>query len=213
MQEQGGVTLDEEQGAGRHHHRSGHNPWDDYERLRHLAHPDRERWMPRAPVLALMQLAEGMHVADVGAGSGYLVGELATAVGRAGKVYAIDPAPAARRHLQERFGEAAPQVVVVEGTGERVPLPDNILDRMVWHCVYHELQDPIAGLQEARRLLKPGGRLVIVDWDPAFADMGPPVSERVPRPQAEESALGAGFEVEAAATGSPATWGLVAFRP
>ena len=194
-----------------HHHGegTGGNRWDDYERLKHLAHPDRELWMPRAPVLALLRLGEGMRVADVGAGSGYLVGALAAGVGVAGKVFAIDPAPAARQHLHEQFGETFPQVAVVEGTGEQIPLPDALLDRMLWHCVYHELDDPVRGLQEAHRLLKPGGQLVIVDWDPAYAGMGPPPEERVSRSTAEEAARALGFEVEAGAGTGPATWSLV----
>lgn len=194
----------------------GKNKWDDYERLKRLAHPDRERLFPRAPVLALLNLSQGAAVADVGAGSGYMIRELAVAVGEAGRVFAIDPSPAARQHIMEQFPDHAyPQVTVQAGTAEQTGLGEFALDRMLWHALYHELTDTAQAYREAFRVLKPSGRLVVVDWLPRDTGMGPPVEERVDRQVAAEAAERAGFRVlfgDSLQEG-PVTWNLVLERP
>jgi ubiquinone/menaquinone biosynthesis C-methylase UbiE len=188
--------------------------WLDYGNLSRLLHPDRERLFPRAGILALLRVSEGMTVVDVGAGSGYMATALAVAVGRAGVVLAVDPSPAARQHLLERQREGPfPQIDVREGTGEQTGLDTGCADRVLWQAVYHELHDVPAALAEARRLLKPGGLLVVVDWDPAWVEQGPPAHERVDLGTARQAVAAAGFVVEEARPVSDACWGLVAARP
>jgi ubiquinone/menaquinone biosynthesis C-methylase UbiE len=194
--------------------RAGSGRWLDDEHFRHLHHPDRERWLPKEPVLAMLALAPGMTVADVGAGSGYLTGPLAAAVGQTGVVFAVDPSPAAHRHLAERFGgDEWPQVVRQVGTAEATGLADAAVDRILWHAVFHELADRGRAWAEARRILKPGGRLVVVDWKPELTPMGPPVAERVAAATAAAEAEAAGYRVVERTEPGPATWGLVLERP
>ena len=186
------------------------NRWEDAARLRHLEGADRDRWFPRARILSWLELAEGAAVADIGAGAGFLVGELAVAVGRAGRVLAVDPSPAARARLMERFGDGTyPQVVVSEGRGESTGLDDRSVDRMVWMAVYHEFSDVLAAFREARRVLKPDGRLVVADWKPEASGIGPPSHERMPRAHAEATATAAGFRRVGGDDLSEVCWGLV----
>lgn len=188
--------------------------WHDDEHFRRLHGPERERWFPKEPVLAMLALAPGMAVADVGAGSGYLTAPLAEAVGPTGVVFAVDPSPAAHRHLAERFDhDGWPQVVRLVGTAEATGLGDASVDRMLWHALFHELTARGQAWSEARRTLKPGGRLVIVDWKPEPTPMGPPVHERVAAETAATEAEAAGFRVTARTEPGPATWGLVLERP
>lgn len=195
-------------------HTHGDHRWHDPEHLARLLDPRREQWFPRTPILTLLALGEGMVVADVGAGSGYMVPVLATAVGRAGRVIAIDPSPAAREHLLERIGGGLySHVEVRDGTAAHTGLPDGAVDRVLWQAVFHELPDRAAALDEARRILKPAGRLVVVDWDPATEHVGPPKSERAAREEAERLAQAAGFDVVGQAAPSPAVWALVLERP
>ena len=197
------------------------NPWDNRERLERLLASGREVWFPRPPILLALALGEGASVADVGAGSGYLVEELALAVGVAGRVWAIDPSPQARAILTERFqNEAHRQVVVCEGTAAATGLADHSADGMVWMAIYHELlhaapggQELFQSLAEARRVLVPGGRLVIGDWRPVPTDVGPPLRERVEAAEAVRAAADAGFSKVSASNLSDAVWLVTAEAP
>lgn len=197
------------------------NPWDNRERLERLLAPRREVWFPRPPVLLALALGEGMAVADVGAGGGYLVEELALAVGLAGRVWAVDPSPQARALLTERFQNAAHrQVAVCDGTAAATGIADQSADGMVWMAIYHELLhaapdggELLRSLAEARRVLKPGGRLVIADWRPVGTEVGPPVGERVDPAAAAHQVAAAGFTVVSASNLSDAVWLLTAAAP
>jgi ubiquinone/menaquinone biosynthesis C-methylase UbiE len=188
----------------------GHSQWHDYDRLARLLDPSREEWFPRARILSLLALTEGMYVADVGAGSGYMASGLATAVGQAGRVTAVDPSPSARQHLLERRQEGPfPQLDVREGTAEDTGLPAASCDRMLWQAIYHELRNNQAAWAEARRVLKPDGRLVVVDWSPVESPVGPPVAHRISAEVAETQARANGFRVTERLEVSTVVWALV----
>lgn len=197
------------------------NPWDNRERLERLLTPRRERWFPRAPILLALGLGEGMAVADVGAGAGYLVEELALAVGLAGRVWAVDPSPQARALLTERFQDHAHrQVAVCDGSAAATGLADRSADGMVWMAIYHELLHgaPDGGelrrsFAEARRVLKPAGRLVIGDWRPVPTEVGPPIGERVDPAAAADHVVAAGFTVVSSTILSEAVWLVTATTP
>ncbi len=197
------------------------NPWNSRERQELLLSPRRERWFPRSAILQGLALGEGMAVADVGAGGGYLVEELALAVGQAGQVWAVDPSPQARALLTERFQDGRhPQVAVCDGTAAATSLAAATADRMVWMAIYHELLHDApkgggidASFAEARRVLKPGGLLAIGDWRPVETEIGPPVAARVSRSDAGEQGRAAGFTLLSATDVSDAVWLLVLKAP
>ena len=122
-------------------------------------------------VLAALDLKPGMKVADVGAGSGYYSWRIAERVGARGTVYAVDIQPEMVRLLQQQMTErGVANVKALLGTGTDPRLPAATLDLALMVDVYHELEYPYEMLASITRALKPGGRLVFVEFkgnDPA----------------------------------------------
>ncbi len=148
-----------------------------------LDDPERRRWLPPEEVVARLGLREGMRVADVGAGTGYFTLPMAAAVGASGSVDAVDLQPAMLERLRGKLRHpAAPaNVRLHDGDAARTGLEDAAVDLYFLANVYHELDARPLMLQEARRVLRPGGRLAILDWR---ADLvpppGPPAEHRMP---------------------------------
>jgi len=120
----------------------------------------------RRVALDLLDLQVGEDVLDVGCGPGFLVCEMARRVGLPGSVHGVDPstsmlAAAVRRSAGE---DAAPLRFVV---GEALGLPflDGTFDAVTATQVYEYVPEMSAALAEVRRVLRPGGRLLIVDTD------------------------------------------------
>jgi arsenite methyltransferase len=118
----------------------------------------------RAEVLALLAAEPGERVLDIGSGPGFLVASLADAVGPGGAVHGLDQsAPmntAARNLTADR-----PWVSIDEGDALALPYPDGAFDAAVSTQVYEYVSDIPAGLAELRRVLRPGGRALVLDTD------------------------------------------------
>ncbi|RUL88557.1 class I SAM-dependent methyltransferase [Tautonia sociabilis] len=116
-------------------------------------------------MLDALGIEPGMIVADVGAGVGYHSLKMADRVGPEGVVYATDVQPQMLRMLQQRARRAGvsnvrPVLVTQEDPG----LPEGEIDLILMVDVYHEVSDPEATLRGLRSALKPGGRLVLVEF-------------------------------------------------
>ncbi|MGH0031944.1 MAG: class I SAM-dependent methyltransferase [Myxococcota bacterium] len=126
----------------------------------------REVYRAREAIVAETGLAAGMRVADVGAGTGLFVPLFAAAVGETGRVFAVDISPRFLEHLRTRAREAGlDQVEVVEGTDASIGLSDASVD-VVFVCdTYHHFTKPKDSLASIHRALRPGGSLVIVEFE------------------------------------------------
>jgi ubiquinone/menaquinone biosynthesis C-methylase UbiE len=122
-------------------------------------------------------LRAGMCVVDVGAGSGYYTFPAGAIVGPRGRVHAVDVSPELVQLLEERARKRRrTNVEPVLSRPHRIPLPDAIADRVLLANVLHGI--PPSTVKEAVRLLRPGGRLLDLDWK-KDAKRGPPVARRL----------------------------------
>lgn len=124
-------------------------------------------------LLRELALAPGMTVADIGAGTGYYTWQLAQQVGAGGRVYAVDVQPQMIGMLNSQMAKRGVRnVVSVLGTETSVKLPPASVDLAIMVDVYHELAYPAEVLDSIVGALKPGGRVVFVEYraeDPAVA--------------------------------------------
>jgi ubiquinone/menaquinone biosynthesis C-methylase UbiE len=120
----------------------------------------------RQRVLDLLGLRVGEHVLDVGTGPGYLTASMAEIVGSRGSVTGVDPSPSMLKltAARQRSADAAP-VLLRRGNAEALPFGDSTFDVVVAVQVLEYVDDVTAALLEARRVLRPGGRMLIVDTD------------------------------------------------
>jgi SAM-dependent methyltransferase len=125
---------------------------------------ERDEWQKPGMLVAALDLRPGAAVADIGAGSGYMMSYLSRAVGPRGRVYAQEIQPGMLRLLAERAARHD-NVVVCRG-GESDPgLAPASIDRALLLTAYHEMAAPVALLARLRAAMRPGGRLLIVDWN------------------------------------------------
>jgi ubiquinone/menaquinone biosynthesis C-methylase UbiE len=125
-----------------------------------------EREMEENTSLLLKNLAvkPGMVIADIGAGSGYHSALLSKMVG-IGKVFAVDVEPEMIAYLNERIKqEKLSRIIPVLSAEQEVSLPENTVDMMLLVDVYHEFAYPYEMALSMRAALKPGGKLVLVEF-------------------------------------------------
>jgi len=118
----------------------------------------------RAEVLALLAAQPGERVLDVGSGPGFLVASLAEAVGAGGAVHGLDPS-APMNAVARGLVEHRPWVTIDTGDAVELPYPDGAFDAAVSTQVYEYVADIPRALAELRRVLRPGGRALILDTD------------------------------------------------
>jgi len=102
----------------------------------------------------------GQRVLDVGCGPGALTSELVARLGDA-SVAAADPSPSFVAAARERF----PGVDIREASAESLPFADEEFDATLAQLVVHFLVDPVAGLREMTRVVRPGGSVAACVWD------------------------------------------------
>jgi ubiquinone/menaquinone biosynthesis C-methylase UbiE len=130
-----------------------------------LVRATREQEEQPEQMLDALKIPPGATVADVGAGVGYTSLRLARRVGVTGTVYATDLQPEMLRMLVANANDAgAKNIKPIRCTASEPKLPEGQVDLILMVDVYHECSDPEATLQGLRKALKPGGRLVLVEF-------------------------------------------------
>jgi ubiquinone/menaquinone biosynthesis C-methylase UbiE len=116
---------------------------------------------------AWLEIQSGTRIADLGAGDGTFSVALARRVGPSGHVYATEIDAERLAEIRRAAREAGlSNVTVIGGAVSRTNLPEACCDALFNRMVYHHLTDPAAINADIFRALRPGGRLVIIDFEP-----------------------------------------------
>ncbi len=145
-----------------------------------LENAERYRAMPPEDTLRDLGLKEGDVMADVGCGPGFFTVPAAAVVGPAGKVYARDVSQAMIDRLTERLSEAAADNIDAARSDEAdLKLETGTIDFVLLSTVLHEAEDLRDFLGEVVRVLKPQGRIGVIEWKKEAMDDGPPLEHRL----------------------------------
>lgn len=147
-----------------------------------LEDPKRDAYQKPHEVLTALNLKPGEIIADIGAGSGYFTFRLAHFVGDRGRVYAVDVSPDMIRHINRRIREAkSTNIVSILADPDDPLLPDQSVHRFFICDVWHHVENPKKYLSLMKRMLKPGGEIVMIDFHKKDLPFGPPTQMKIAR--------------------------------
>jgi ubiquinone/menaquinone biosynthesis C-methylase UbiE len=130
-----------------------------------LDRPEREKEEQPTRLMEILKPKTGEVVADIGAGSGYYTFRFAEKVGPTGKILAVDIQPEMLALIRQRMKERKlTNIETVMGTVSDPKLPDAAIDTILLVDVYHEFSHPYEMTEKMVKALKPGGRLVFVEF-------------------------------------------------
>src|ERR1700687_5598890 len=130
-----------------------------------LERPEREQEERPSKLLEALQIHPGDVIADIGAGSGYLTFRLAKRAGPKGKVLAVEIQPEMLALIRQRMkATVVTNIDLIQGTESDPKLPASSTDLILMVDVYHEFSYPWEMTTAMVRALKPGGRLVFVEY-------------------------------------------------
>ncbi len=166
---------------------------------------ERRIWLPPDEVIEQLALKQGMVVADIGAGTGYFTLPMARQVAPGGEVYAVDLQPEMLAILDAKLAEEElDNILLMQGDASRTGLQNASCDLVLLANIWHELDDHAEVLAECRRILRPGGRIAILDWRPGeMQPPGPPTEHRIPAHEVTKLLMASGWsEVTASLAGA-----------
>jgi ubiquinone/menaquinone biosynthesis C-methylase UbiE len=178
-----------------------------------LEDPKRDAYQKPHEVVHALDLEPGEVIADIGAGSGYFTFHLARHVGEKGKIYAVDVSPDMIRHINRRIRDSkASNVVSILAAPDDPLLPDRAVNRFFICDVWHHIENQTQYLSLMKKMLKPGGEVVIIDFHKADIPVGPPRQMRVAREDLIKQMKNNGFRLTKEHTFLPYQYFLV-FAP
>jgi ubiquinone/menaquinone biosynthesis C-methylase UbiE len=159
--------------------------------------PARRKWQDPEAILSGIGLKAGLVFADIACGGGFFSLPAARMVGKKGKVYGLDANPASIAALKEEADkEGLKNLYLTAGRAEETIVCDHCADILFFGIALHDFQDPAEVLKNARRILKPEGRLVDLDWKKEETAFGPPLHIRFDEKKASRLIENAGFTIE-----------------
>ena len=161
-----------------------------------LEDPKRDEYQKPHEVLMALDLKPGETIADIGSGSGYFTLRFAAHLGAEGRVFAVDIDPEMVRHLNRRLRDAGVRNVQTILAEPNDPLlPDVSVDRFVVVDTWHHIEDQLGYLALMKKMLKPGGQVVMIDFQKKELPFGPPLEMKIAREDLVRQMAGSGFHL------------------
>ncbi len=182
--------------AAQTEHQQHHPPQNTNKYIEALEAPSRDAWQQPQKVMATLALKPGERVADVGSGPGYFTLRFARAVGPTGKVFAVDISGEMLDYLAKQArAEHLMNIHPVLADPHNPNLPPASVD-MIFICdTLHHISGRDRYYPLLIRALRPGGRLVNVDFYKRPLPVGPPVQMKIQKTAMIREAEAAGFHL------------------
>ena len=164
-----------------------HHPPSSEEYAKVLEDPSRDEWQKPHDVVMALNLKPTDTIADIGAGTGYFARRFAM---HAGKVYAVD---IDQKLLDIAAKDAPANLKTVLATPDDPRLPDDSVDVIFFCDVLHHIENRAAYYPKLAKALKPGGRIVVIEFYKKDMPIGPPPSMKLSDDEVIAEFRGAGF--------------------
>lgn len=139
---------------------------------------ERKKRLPPNKIVGLLNIEPDDAVADLGAGNGYFA--IPMAKQSENTVYAVDIEPKMLEMLKENARkEQVENIKYVKSDLDHIQLDDQSVSKVMISLVMHEVPDINRTLREIKRILKPGGMVLIIEWKAVETESGPPVYIRI----------------------------------
>lgn len=162
--------------------------------IKKLENPERIRELNPTETLAKAGLKENMIVCDIGAGTGIFSLPAAKITNK--EVYALEIADKMIDYLEEKKKkQKIDNLKIIKVQGDKLPLEDQSCHLAIMVTVYHEIENKIKMLEEIKRILKPQGSLLIVEFHKKTTKMGPPMEHRISENEVKDNLLITGFSL------------------
>ena len=174
-----------------------------------LEDPKRDAYQKPHEVITALDLKPGEVIADIGAGSGYFSFRFAHHVGP-GRVYAVDISPDMILHMNRRMRDMGiTNLTTVLAPPDDPLLADGSLDRVFICDVWHHIENQGQYLAKLKKMLRPGGQLVMIDFQKRELPVGPPLEMKIAREDLVRQVEQAGFQLSKEHTFLPYQYFLV----
>jgi ubiquinone/menaquinone biosynthesis C-methylase UbiE len=173
--------------------------------------PERRQWQDPEQILSCIGTEGGMVFIDIGCGDGYFALPAARKVGPRGKVYADDIDPSAIGRLRDQAEkEGLDNIFTDVKAAEETMFCEGCADIVFFGINLHDFEDPAVVLRNAKKMLRPSGILVDLDWKDQPMPFGPPPGKRFSQKKATNLIVSAGFTIVSVQDSGPYHYLIIA---
>ncbi len=165
--------------------------------IQKLDSPWRRIALPPSETLISLGLTAGVDFADIGCGIGYFTIPAALIIGPLNVVYAVDPSIEMIEEASKRADEAGlHHITFVHSEPMDFKIPKSSIDFALVANVFHEISEKENFVNQLWSILKPGGKVALIEWNSQIKEMGPPENHRISEDRTDQWMLSGGFAIK-----------------